>query len=262
VLPPVVLVAALAGCGGGDDDPRSRVSDYLDGANALQQRADGQFKRANAAYAAFARGELRPRVAVERLQRSEADIRTARDELAGLHPPREARAFQSKLLRVYDMNLELAHETALLADYRRGSDAVLAPLDRYNRRLGAALRRANGPDDQTGALRVFATRLGGVIRRLEALEVPPVLRIQHQDQIARLGATRSLADRLRAALEAQDAEEVARLLKRFRSSAGERRPRRRLSRRAIKQYNRRYSLLNDAYADVYRELSHLDKTLR
>ena len=53
------------------------------------------------------------------------------------------------------------------------------------------------------------------------------MRVPHADQIARLEATRSLAQRLRRALEAEDAERVARLLKRFRSGASERRPRRR-----------------------------------
>ena len=185
---------------------------YLDSANKLQRGAAEQFKRAGDDYLAFARGELRPRTAVRRLERSESDIRATRDDLAVLRPPREAVALHSKLQRVYDMNLDLAHETTLLAAYERSSDAALAPLDGYNRGLGAALRRAKAPEQQARALARFAAQLRAVLRRLEGLEPPFVMRVPHSDQLARLESTRSLADRLRRALDAQDAERVARLL--------------------------------------------------
>ena len=257
-----LATAALAGCGGGDDDPRSRVRAYLDSANELQRGAADELKRAGEDYVAFARGELRPRVAVERMERNESDIRATRDKLAGLRPPREAVALHSQLQRVYDMNLDLAHETSLLAAYERSSDQALAPLDRYNRQLGTALRRADGPGQQARALDRFAVRLRTLLRGLGELDPPLVMRVPHADQVARLETTRSLALRLRRALKAQDAERVARLLKRFRSGARERRPRRKLARRALAQYERRYSQLNDAYADLYRELARLDKSLR
>ena len=257
----VLAVAALAGCGG-DDDPRSRVRAYLDDANELQHGAADQFKRASDAYLAFSRGELGPRVAVRRLERSETDIRAVRDRLAALRPPREAVALHSKLQRVYDMNLEFAHETALLAAYQRSSDAALAPLGRYNRRLDAALQGAEGPEEQAQALGRFAARLRTVLVRLDRLELPFVLRVPHADQLARLEATRSVAQRLRRALDAQDAERVALLLRRFRSGSDDRRPRRKLARRALRQYERRYSQLNEVYADVYRELSRIEKSLR
>ncbi len=256
-----LALVALAGCGG-DDDPRSQVRAYLDSANRLQRGAADEFKRAGQDYVAFSRGELGPRVAIQRLERSETDIRATRDRLAGLHPPRAAVALHSKLQHVYDMNLELAHETTLLATYQRGADRALAPLDRDNRSLDAALRRAEGPGEQARALARFAARLSAALRRLGPLEPPLVMRVAHADQIARLESTRSLAQRLRRALEAEDAERVARLLKRFRSGAGERRPRRGLSRQALNQYERRYSQLNDSYADAYRELGRLDKSLR
>ena len=258
----VLVLAVIAGCGSGDDDPRSRVRAYLDSANAVQRGADEELERAGDAYMAFARGDLRPRAAVRRLERSESDIRAVRDELAALQPPREARPLHSKLQRVYDMNLELAHETALLAAYQRRSGAVLAPLDRYNRSLDASLRHAEGPAEQASALTRFAGRLRGVERKLDRLDLPFVLRVPHADQLARLEATRSLAERLRDALEAQAAERVARLLKRFRGAGDERRPRRRLARRALAEYERRYSQLNDAYAEAYRELAHLDQSTR
>ena len=258
----LLALAVLAGCGSGDDDPRSRVRAYLDSANAVQRGAGDELKRAGDAYTAFARGELGSRAAVRQMERSESDIRAVRDELAALQPPREARPLHSKLQRVYDMNLELAHETALLAAYQRRSNRMLAPLDRYNRALDASLRRAEGPDEQASALARFAHRLRGVERKLERLDLPFVLRVPHGDQLARVQATRSLAERLRGALEAQDAEGVARLLKRFRRAGDERRPRRKLARRALVEYERRYRQLNDAYAEAYRELARLDNTTR
>jgi hypothetical protein len=160
------------------------------------------------------------------------------------------------------MNLEFAHETALLAEYQRSSNAALAPLGRYNRRLDAALQGAEGPEEQAQALGRFAARLRTVLVRLDGLDLPFVLRVPHADQLARLKATRSVAQRLRRALDAQDAERVALLLRRFRSGSDDRRPRRKLARRALRQYERRYSQLNEVYADVYRELSRVEKSLR
>jgi hypothetical protein len=254
------VLAALAGCGGGGD-ARSRVREYVTSANAIQRGSTDEFKRANEAYKAFARGELRPGVAVTQLSRSEHDIRAARDKLADLRPPREAEALHVKLEQVYDMNIGLAHQTVLLAAYQRSSDKVLAPLGAENRRLTSALGNAAGPQDQSAALRRFASRLGGILNALRALAPPRVLRVPHADQVRRLEATRTLADRLRRALDAQDAQEVALLLKRFRQTASQRRPRRALARRAIAAYERRYQRLNDAYANVFRETSRLDKTL-
>jgi exonuclease VII small subunit len=262
----ILTLLAVAGiglpaCGGDGDDPRSRVDEYVRSANAVQQKFAPDFKRANEAYAAYARGELKPKRAETDLTRAEAALREARTDVAALDPPQQAQKLHEGLLRYLDMNLQFARETSRLAVYSPGADRALRPLDRANRGLGTRLADAPDPEAQAAALRSFTRALERILRDLRALEVPAVLKPTHRDQVRRLDATRSLAERLRRALIDQDAEEVARLLKRFRANAAERGGRRKLAAKGVRRYNRRYEALTEAYQDVQREQARLDKAL-
>jgi hypothetical protein len=252
------LVLGVAACGGGPDR-RERVAGYLDDANRVQARWAGSFKSANDAYVAFSRSELTDTDAVERLARAERDIRAARAEIGELEPPADARALHDKLIRVFEMNIDFADQTARLAEYVPAAESALAPLDGINRRLQRDLRRAGDATVQARALAGFSHRLGRILRDLRDLQVPAVLRVSHGDQVRALARTRSYSGRLRAALIDRDAQLVARLLKEFRRRPGASKPRRRLARQAIARYNRRYQSLNDAYVEVRREEARLDK---
>ena len=255
-----VALLGLAGCGGGDDD-RDAVERYIERANAVQQEFAPAFEDANLTYQQFAEGSMTPREATARLAQAEDAVRSARDELAGVEPPRDAQGLHSRLIRLFDMNLEFAHETALLASYQRGAAQALEPLAAADRRLQAGLDGADDAQQQVRALRRFGATVSRALDALGALEVPAILRPQHGDQVRRLTATQQLTRRLRASLEAEDAEGVARQLKRFRATADDRKPRKRLARRAIEQYTRRYRQLQDAYADLYRNQAQLDRAL-
>jgi hypothetical protein len=256
----LVLGTGVAACGGGNADTRARVSDYVHRANAIERRYEPQFKQANAAYVAFAKGKLGSRRAVVRLTGAERAILAARRRLAGLPAPPEARGLRTRLLRYLDMNAAFARQTTWLARYQRRSPAVLAPLGAANARLRTGLE-SGVTADQTAALAAFAGSLRRVLGTLRGMRVPAVLRPAHEAQLRRLSTTRSLAGRLRGALLAQDAQGVARLLLRFRrtgastgtSSAG--------AKRAIDAYNRRFHSLTRAYADVRREQVRLDRSL-
>jgi hypothetical protein len=259
IMAATLVPLTLAACGGGGPDRRERVEDYMRSANGIQAHWKGSFERANEAYQAFARSELKDDEAVAALQRAERGIRTARDELAGLRPPADARRLHDKLVALFDMNLGFADQTTRLAAYVPAATRTLAPLDRANRRLQRELRDAKTPGGQARALERFSERLTRILRGLRGLEVPTVLRVSHGDQIRALERTRSYTGRLRKALLARDAKAVARLLQRFRRRPAASGSRKRLARKAIAAYNRRYQRLNDRYSDVRREEARLDQ---
>jgi hypothetical protein len=248
----------LAGCGGGDDDPRARVEGYVTRVNDLQQRYAGDFDQANKAYVEYSQGKLEGKEAEAGLTRAHDAIVDARGRLEKIAPPPEARRLHERLLRFYDMNIAFADQTALLASYLREAPATLRRLPAVNRTLSRRLRAADDPAEQQRALERFGTALTGMLRKLRALEVPDVLRPNHREQVSRLTATRSLAADLREAIAARDAERVARLLLRFRRGGSSLRG---PAARAIAQYNRRYRRLSEAAVAVQREQARLNRSL-
>jgi hypothetical protein len=253
--------AALGGCGGSDDDAREQVDAYVESANRVQQRYAPEFERANRAYTSFVRGGLGDAQAERDLGAAQDALRAARADVAALEPPPEARTLHGRLLRFFDVNLDLARETTRMAVYRPAAEAALAPLDRVNRRLDERLAGADAAPEQARALARFERSLERMVAALRGLEPPSVLKPTHGDQIRRLAATRGLAERLRRALLDEDAPEVARLIKRFRANAAARGSRRKLAARAVRRYDERYKRLTEAYADVQREQARLDRAL-
>ncbi len=259
----VLLTLSLAGCGDSErDDARERVDAYVRSEEQVMQRAQPDFRRANESYLAYARGELEPAAAAEQAAEAERSISNARDGLTVLDPPADAQPLHDGLVRYLQINVEIARETARLARYVPAAQRALRPLGKANRRLQSGLAAAEESEAQAAALRRFSAAVGATLGRLQALEPPAVLQPAHDDQIRRLDVTRRLAGRLRRALLAQDAERVAVLLKRFRRTASDRRPRRLSADQALAQYTRRLEQLNEAYADVQREQTKLDRGLR
>jgi hypothetical protein len=255
------LCAAAIGLGAcGGDGRRDAVESYIQRANSVQREFAADFKLANEAYVAYSKNKIQGDEAIRRLDRARERIGTAGDRLARLKPPADARALHSKLLRVYDMNGEFASETSLLAGYLTGAAAALKPLGPANRRLREGLGR-RGAEAQSAALRRFVRDVGGALEALQSIEAPRVLLPTHRDQVTRLTQTRDLSSRLRAALEDADAQLVAKLIERFRSIGSEDDGGTRLARQALRQYDRRYKQLNDAYADVQREQTRLQEEL-
>ena len=256
----VLAVAVLGGCSG-EDEERAGVLEFLREANGVIRLSADEFKHANQAYSAFARGRLPADEAAVTFRSAERDIRAARGRVARLRPPGDARALHSRLVRVFDMNAGFAHQTRLLAAYQDRAGATLTRLRRYERSLRKELANAEGPDAQVAAMQRFADGLQRTRRDLRGLDVPRLLRVPHADQLRRLGVTHELASELRGGLEAQDEKRVAKLLVRFRDQANARRPRRGPSRQAIVGYRQRYRDLNHAYADLAREQARLEREL-
>jgi hypothetical protein len=252
---------ASAGCGGDGSGGRAAVDAYVRQANAIQHAAAPAYKRANRAYVAFSRGKLPPARAVHRLAGARRAIAAARIRLAQLRPPVDARGLHARIDRYMNLNVSLARESERLAVYEQRAPRVLEPLAGIDGDLRSSLAAATTRDSQVHALDDFGDGLGGVIRRLDALDVPAVLAPTHRDQARRLKTTRALAGRLRDALLAQDAARVARLLVQFRRAGTAAPATGALGARAVKQYKRRFSRLNAAYAAVAREEIRLNRSL-
>jgi hypothetical protein len=257
----VATAAAITACGGGDDSPRNRVEAYIKHANAIQRDFAPEFRRANQAYVAFSRSQGTGDRAITELARARTDVRRARAEVARLRPPEQARTLHARLLRVLDMNVYFADETARLASYQRDSQAASAPVAAVDRRLRRELRGARTPGTQVGALDRFVAGLDRALARLRALDVPAVLAPQHDAHVARLSSTRTLAAKLRRALRAQQAGRVARLVRAFRNAGGTDSTTAALTQRALADYDRRTRRLAEANADVQREQARLDDRL-
>ena len=262
----LVATGALGACGG--DDPREQVERYILDANAVQKRAEPAFKRANEAYVAFSQRGAKDAVAQpegaatgepEEIAAAEQAIRRTRAQIARLRPPADAVALHRMLVRVFDVNADMAHETTLLARYLPAAEAAVAPLDAISARLRRRLASAPDPGHQTRALRAYFLSLDLLIARLGRLAVPPVLAPTHRAQTARLTSARLLAKRLRAAIADQDAKRVASLLKQFRRLNARRDRERRLTNRAIRSYLKRYRAITRVVQDAQRERLRLER---
>jgi hypothetical protein len=252
----VVAAASVAACG---TSRRSRVDDYIKSANAIEARAAPEFDRANTAYKRFSKNKLAKSAAAD-VATAERSIRSTRTELAGLHPPPDARRLHRLLLRLFDLNASIAHETTQLAVYLPAATTATGPLTAINKRLQDGLRSTQVPK-QTQALTRYGSELGGVVAALKRLDPPPLLASVHRDQVTRLESTRSLARELSGAITAQDGPRVAKLLARFqtlRSQAG----RQDLAGRALRAYERRYREIALASQAVQREHNRIELALR
>lgn len=259
VLGWLLAVTLIAGCGGGSG--RERVRDYLAEVNGVQRKSAPAFSRANRAYADFSAGKLRSGATSLAIARAERSMQSARTRLSRLDPPQEAAELHRRLLRVYDANLRLARETTELARYLPAASAALRPLRRINGQLRRELGSARGAADQGGALAHYADSLGTVLERLRHLRVPPVLASSDRDRVRRLRSTRSLAVRLRVALERRNVKGVARLLLRFRRATDPQTEREALDARSLGAYNRRYRAVGRATAAAQREHARLERSL-
>lgn len=264
----VVLAAAGAPASCGGEEPREGVERYILEVNAVQKSAEPALERANEAYVAFSRRGAEEQMArpegsatgkPEEIADAERAIRRTRGRIAKLRPPADAAALHRMILRVFDVNAAMAHETTLLARYLPAVEAALAPLDAISARLRRRLASAPAPAHQARALRAYFLRLDLLINRLRRLDVPPVLAPTHRAQTTRLASARLLAKRLRAAIGAQNAQRVASLLVQFRRLNARRDRERRLTAQAIRSYMRRYRTVTKAVQDAQRERLRLER---
>jgi hypothetical protein len=253
----VGAVVVLSGCGG-EDPQRAEIRGYIERTNAVQARFAGDFQRADAAFKAFAKGEPTDAAVLEI---AESDIRAAQAAVAAVRAPARAATVHDRLLRVYAIDADLAHETLQLARYRTDSPAALRPLDAASKRLRGELRAARRPATQARALNAFSRALLRTLHRLRALDVPQILAPSHAAQLARLERTRALTGRLRDAVRERDSRRVARLLLRFRAGGEAERAQKALMKQGAATYTGRLQRLAQAQVDLSREQARLRKSV-
>jgi hypothetical protein len=261
VLAALVVAAVLAGCGGGGDRTRDAIRSYIDNVNAIQREGDSGMADANTAYVAFSRGELGGREAVRRLTTAADELRAIRGRLAAVEVPVLARGLRTRLLGVFDADIELAGEAELLARYVPAARAAMAPLPRASRRLRSRLAAAESPDAQNSALGLYAAALDRLENRMRLLSPPPVLLASHRSQLLRLHEARVLSGRLRTAIAGADAPAIARLLLRFREVNASTGAGLVLQRGAVRAYRQRVRDVQEAIAAARREQARLQRTL-
>ena len=248
----------LGACGG--DDRRERVEAYLQDLNQIQADSKPDVARANRIYAQLAAGRSPLGKDEPKLERSERAIRATRARLAAVQAPADARRLRTLILRYFDAAGGLAHETTELGQYLPAAAAVLRPLNAVNRRLRRGLRRAADPDGQARAMSAYASGVATALRRLRALQPPPVLSAFQRAQAARLRLALTLSRGLVAAIGDRDTTRVARLLTRFkRLTARDRQPG--LAAGQLRAYGRRYQALTVAASKVERERRRLEQEL-
>ncbi len=258
----LVLVVCAAGCGGQEKSPRKDVASYIEQANGVQKRAAPAVRRAAAVYTEQAKGRLAPARQLRDLRTAQSALEGTREELRTLRPPPEARRLHDLLLRVLDLDVGLTRQTARLASYAQEAPRVLKPLGPAGRRLNRRLKRPQAPKEQAAAIGSYVSSLDRMIRGLDRLEVPSVLRPTHEDQVRRLERTRTLARQLRRAAAAADAGRLARLLLRFAKAGGTSAlEERKLAKRGLKSYAAQIRRLESAQERLVREQIRLNREI-
>jgi hypothetical protein len=252
----LAVALGIAGCG---DERREPVADYLDALAVVQQRSAPALGQAAEAYAAFAEAPERADRVLDPVKEAESAMRRARDEMARVRAPADARRLHRLVVAVYTANLAMAQETAALAGYLDALRAPLLRLDRENRRL---VRRLDGSELAAGqleALRRYRRGLDAVIDGLGELEPPPALEPQRDDQVRRLRSVRRLVGRLSATIDEGRTEEAASLVRRVRELAGNGGSER--QRRALEAYEARQRDLAALVDEAERERLALQERL-
>ena len=238
---------------------RVAVRGYLTRVNEVQAGSRTDLARANVVLTGYAKGKP---IGAGALAGVEADIRDARAKLAAVHPPARATTVHNRLLRVYDLDAGLAHETWRMVRYQDAAPVALAPLQDASTRLRRELRTATRPGSQAKALEHFRGSLDHSLASLHKLDAPVLLAPAHRAQVKRLQSTRKLASELRTAVVEKDSRKVAKLLLKFRHSAKTGTSPRKLSKQGIAAYNSRLRELVSAQIALARAQADLNRSFR
>ena len=203
---------------GEEDETQARrdaVGAYIVEINQTQQTLIIELTSVSRAYRDLELKERPLPGQLEKVEAAERTLRNLRTRLATLSTPGEARPLRAELLRLIDLQSELAHEVTGMVQY--------IPLQAAeNRRFAAATGKLRdgleGAKNGAAQRKAFATYRAAVLTsagRLERAPAPAVLEPSRREEIARLERLAGLAQQLGRALAGQQAEDVNRLFPRF-----------------------------------------------
>jgi hypothetical protein len=264
VLALAVGAAVVLLWGDGEDETQARrdaVAAYIVEINQTQQTLIIELTSVSRAYRDLELKERPVPGQLEKVEAAERELRNLRARLATLSTPGEARPLRAEILRLVDLQTELAHEVAGMVRY--------IPLQAAeNRRFAAATKKLRdglqGAKDGAAQRKVFAAYRAAVLAsagRLERASAPAVLEPSRMEEIARLERLAGLAHQLDRALEAERVEDVNRLFPRLvqtSASAGTTPA----ERKAVIAFNRRVRGITAQRSVVNAERTKLDLELR
>lgn len=253
----VMLLGSLLTRGPGD---RSKVSAYVEAANASQRELASGLRRANLVYGEFA---LDPATLAARrgeLEQAERTIRRVRTRFAVVPAPEAAATLRRLLLRTIDLEAALAHELVEVAVALPRLAELNEAVPKASKRLARELKGAATSDEQQAALRRYAKALRKVVTKVEALDPPPLLAPSFAVEAARLRNSATVMSRLARAVAEGNAAEIDQL-NRYLREVAEITGATKSERAAVVLYERRLRAIATARTAVENELQRLDGEL-
>ena len=257
------LALLAAGCGGDGPSRRDAVAHYIEELNTIQAEAE----RPSLAVSQASRRLAKPqadRAAVSRKLRGAArQIDRLRERVAALSPPADARRLRLLVLELMRSEAALAREMAQFATFAPALQDALRPLGPAGAQLKTALAAKSAPAVKAAALEAYAASIAAALRRLRALQPPPVSAPAYRSQLTTLERVRAASAALALALREKRAEDLPKLLRGFEQAAlsNQSLAAQRAQIAAVRAYNGRVRSLDDLTVRIYRERARLQKVL-
>jgi len=201
-----VLVALLAGCGGGAAHPRrDAVNAYFVKVDAAEAPLLNRRVAIENALRTFSMS-TNPPAEVKALKQAQAEILAAERRVAAIEPPADALKIHADLLALLRLEASLTGDLVLTTSYAPAFRQALVPATPAGTTLAKQLRVAKGWNAQADAFARYSATLEPVVAKLDTLEAPPVLRPTLAGERAALRRRVALSAEVEAALRKKDAK--------------------------------------------------------
>jgi hypothetical protein len=204
----MIVVLAVAGCGGASHPRRDAVNRYFDRVDAAQRELARERGPISEAFRKFSAARNSP-AELQELQRARTMIDAARKRVLAIHPPVEARQLHADLIRVFTLQLSVAVELVEMSRFVPRYAKALAPLRPASVALSTDLRATKAWKPIAVAFERYRASLESVLARLDKLSAPRTLRPGLNAQRAALRRSVALCVSIGAALVVRDSTAVS-----------------------------------------------------